>query len=484
MDGQGMYSGGQVHVVIGDGVTAAAFVEQAQLSAGDHLVVIGPNADALGRGVAYAAETAKGPWRYAYLLNSPGDDLDVDFAKWAEVHWNDIRATMAGRSPNWLERAAEMVAAGDIQGLNFPRSIYGDYMQARMAAVLADHRRAGVKTAILRDRVVDVRRTGAGLEVALSGGETVLADRVDIAPGAPAAQRFDGDDGAYSAPSLYGYEDRIAAQVHAGAEVFCIGTNASMMDVLRLFQSVVAEDRINLHACSPDGVLPGVLWSPQPRRQFAPGFQGPYATARDMLDHTAALITEAQKNGLGLREIRAGIRAHLIEVGIGTYLLDPQEARRVPGGLGVLLRAGTRDTITDFHRLAKSGQTKVTQAFVRRIEPLAQGARVHLVDMAGRERTHDTGFVVNCAGTGPNPVYDPLTQSLIDKGWLDQCPITAGIVTGPGGLAGAPTLRYLSPATVALGNQTVPMPLYDVVSLRAMVTKITRLSAQTPRLLA
>ena len=106
------------HLIVGDGVTALALVEAIPLAHGDRLTIVGRTANAFGRGAAYAAEPDETPWRYAYLLNSPADDIDPDFADWAAANFDNIQAQMQGRSPNWTKAAEDLVAKGDLAGLN------------------------------------------------------------------------------------------------------------------------------------------------------------------------------------------------------------------------------------------------------------------------------------------------------------------------------------------------------------------------------
>ncbi|WP_299745016.1 hypothetical protein [uncultured Tateyamaria sp.] len=131
------------HIVVGDGITALAFVEQCSLAAGDHLVVLGRNASQLGRGAAYAKGTAGTPWRYAYLLNSPADDIDPAFARWLSDRWDMVADTMTGRAPNWMRAAQPLVNAGDVYGVNAPREFYGDFMEQQAKEALARQRGFG-----------------------------------------------------------------------------------------------------------------------------------------------------------------------------------------------------------------------------------------------------------------------------------------------------------------------------------------------------
>ena len=105
------------HIVIGDGGTAAAFAEMAQLNPGDRLSVIAHAPENLGRGLAYGDHAADAPWRYAYLLNSPSAAVLPEFADWLEDHWPEVSRAMQGRRPDWLGFGADHIAAGDLAAL-------------------------------------------------------------------------------------------------------------------------------------------------------------------------------------------------------------------------------------------------------------------------------------------------------------------------------------------------------------------------------
>ncbi|MEL6922271.1 MAG: FAD/NAD(P)-binding protein, partial [Pseudomonadota bacterium] len=139
------------HLVVGDGITALAFVAQCALEPGDTLIVLGRNASQLGRGAAYAKGTPGTAWRFAYLLNSPADDIDPAFAQWLAARWDRVVETMEGRAPNWLAAAGPLVAAGDTYGVNAPREFYGDFMQEQAEAAYATLRGRGVDITVIDD---------------------------------------------------------------------------------------------------------------------------------------------------------------------------------------------------------------------------------------------------------------------------------------------------------------------------------------------
>ena len=327
MNASGQSGEGRRHLVVGDGITAAAFVAHCNLKAGDTLTVLGKHASQLGRGAAYASQDPTKPWGYAYLLNSPADDIDPAFAVWLAQNWDDIQGTMKGRQPDWLTAAAPLLAKGDTYGLNAPRAFYGDFMEQQVAQDLDALRAKGVAIKIIDAAAVSVAQTDQVLLVTTEDGKKIAADSIDIASGGPSTQRIRGDDGAYSAPTLFGQEARIAKHIRAGAEIFCIGANATMLDVLRLCQSLVEEDDLNLVACSPSGGLPPPLVPRLPRRLTTPNLTEGHADAQNFLAEVWTAMEAARASGDEMREIRAGFRAYFIEHGLHRFVPDPAQAR-------------------------------------------------------------------------------------------------------------------------------------------------------------
>ncbi|MEM1301680.1 MAG: FAD/NAD(P)-binding protein [Pseudomonadota bacterium] len=460
-------------VIIGDGVTAAAFVETANLNPGDRLTVIGPNASELGRGVAYAAEPEETPWRYAYLLNSPADDIDPDFGAWLEDNWTDLRDRMQGRSPNWIAAAQPLVDRGDIRGLNVPRAIYGDFLAERANAALQSHRDNGVTIEVVNTSADGIDITEDGF--AISAGDRVIhATSVDVATGGPGTQRIDGDEGPFSVATLFGQEERIAKHIKSGAEIWCIGTNATMLDTLRLCQAHLPDDDIRFVGCSPRGILPEPLIPRLPRRITLPQLAGPYDTAEAFLNDVRANIEMAQAAGDRMIELRAGFRSFFIEHGLKWFLPDVEEAQKVPRTLRHWFRSGTRDTLEDFKNLSLSGNTRIQRGAVQRIEAEAQHAVVVLKNDDGSEERHAAGFVVNCSGSSTE--FDPFTQSLLDQGWISYQSTSGGVAVGAGCQTTIPGLRHLCPATTEIGDEVMPMPLYDANLLRAWARRANELA--------
>ncbi len=461
----------RTHVVVGDGITAVAFIENCGVGPGDTLVVLGQNVETLGRGVAYASAPQDAPWRFAYLLNSPADDIDPAFARWLAERWSQIEDTMRGRKPDWLAAAKPLADAGDHYGVNAPREFYGDFVELQVAQHLAQLRQNGVKVRVMSGAAQSIEEHNGSLRIATSDGQLIEATSVDIAPGGPANLRLNGDDGPFSVPSLFGNEDRIAQHILQGGEIFCIGGNASMLDVLRLCQSYIPSEKLRFVACAPDGEVPPPLVPRLPRKLTSPKLSTGHKTAQSFLSEVWDAIQTAQQHGDEMREIRAGFRAHFLEHGVAHYVADPQEARIVPATLRFWLRGGTRDTIMDLNQFIEGGSARMLKGFVSSIQHKQGHAEVVIRDSDGNERRHQTGFVVNCAGAGPGSQFDPLTEDLLARGLIEKCPVSKGLSVGRRCFTGLPNVRHLSPATTVIGDEVMAMPLYDAHLLRSFAER-------------
>ncbi|MCY4181057.1 MAG: FAD/NAD(P)-binding protein, partial [Litoreibacter sp.] len=405
----------RLHAIVGDGITALAFLETCLGQGFRHVTVIGRNASQLGRGIAYAKGAEGAPWRYAYLLNSPADDIDPEFAAWLERRWDKIAETMAGRQPDWLSAAQPLVAAGDIYGVNAPREFYGDYMEARARDVIKSFSAEGTKVTLLNDVVVGLSQGTDMITLSTQTGQQLDVHSADIAPGGPDTMRFEGDDGPFSAPSVFGYEDRIAEHITAGAEIFCIGGNAAMLDVLRLCQSLIPDERLKFAFCAPEGEIPPPLVPRLPRKQTVPSLTQGHETAESFLSEIRREIEAAEAAGDERREIRAGFRSYFLETPLDQFIADTSEASKVSKVLRFWLRGGTRDTIFDMRRLVGAGAVRILKGRVLRVEATSTGAAIHIQDHDGSVSVEPTGFVVNCAGAGPGSTFEPLSADRISR---------------------------------------------------------------------
>ena len=84
--------------------------------------------------------------------------------------------------------------------------------------------------------------------------------------------------------------------------------------------------------------------------------------------------------------------------------------------------------------------------------------------------------MINCSGAGSSFNFDPVTNIIIGKGWIDICDVSGGIAVGNGCMTRIPGLRFLSPATTVIGDEVMPMPLYDAHLLRTWAARANSLS--------
>ena len=459
-----------VHAIIGDGLTAAAFLEYADAAHIDEFIIIGPNAAQLGRGLAYASAPQGASWEYAYLLNSPASDIDPDFKPWLEENWGDIERKMTDRKPDWLAAAKGLIAKGDVSALNIPRQFFGDFLVERLNSVIARYEADGKSVRLVEDIAIGLEAEGTGYHIRTGNGQTVFAHSIDIAPGGPKDQRMDGDESEFSAPTLFGNEERIIEHIKRGAEICCIGMNATMLDARRLCQSALPEGEVQFSAISPRGVLPEPLIPERPDL-FVPELETGHLSAISFLDNVKASLEQAKADGYQQREIRAGYRAFFLEHGLIKFIVNAEEAKFVPRTLRHWLRGGTRDTILDFHRLMVDDVTQIAKGAVREIEPNDDGATIISVDQMGNLQRKKVGFVINCSGAGSSFEFDPLTNALIEDQVIDICQTSGGIVVGENCATKLKNVRFLSPATTIIGDEVMAMPLYDAHLLRSWVKR-------------
>jgi uncharacterized NAD(P)/FAD-binding protein YdhS len=469
---------GRHHVVIGDGVSAGAFAAHAALGPSDRLTIVAPQADRLGRGLAYADHPESVPWRYAYLLNQPAIDIDPDFPEWLRPRWPDIRAAIKGRRPDWLTAAARL--GEDIDQLFLPRAIHGDYLQERVDSALTDLAGKGIRVERRRLCATDIARDEPGFRIALADGSTLRADSIDVATGGPLPRTFPGAEAPYFVAGPYGNEAAIAEAAQEGRRITVIGANASMLDVLRLLQSVLPEERIDMTVIAPSGEGPGPYETESPPRSRVPAVSGPYETAADFLaamdadQSAAAAISEAEALAL-----RRGYMALFDERPLNDFLPDPREARRAATRIERRLIRGTRDSVHDFRRLAAAGRVRIIHGKAEALSQGADGARLRLVDADSDCREIEAGMVVSCAGPGPAPRHEPLAQSLIDRGWIARCPVTGGIELGQGLTTALAGLRFAAPSVTVIGGKVEAYPLYNGLRLRRLIATAVMQPSET-----
>jgi len=457
------------HIVVGDGLTAAEFASTCQLERGDKLTVIGPDINNLGRGAAYACAAEDAPWRYAYLLNSPSRSVDPDFAIWMQANWAYFVERLSGRRPDWLAAAEQYIKANELTSLNAPREIYGDFARSRTRLALDGLRTKGVDVHLINGTVEQIEPQATGFKLSTEDGRAHFANTIDVATGGPQNQRFSGDDNENSFPALFGNEKRIAEKLRTGGKLLCIGAAAAMLDCLRFYQSIQPESQLNLTAISPAGNLLKAL---RPSDKFTPtpfDLSGTFKTAKDFLISIKAAQQQALAAGDTLYETRVGMRNLFLKTSLTEFIPDISEARKVAQPLFAHFQGGTRDSIDDFSRLMKTGNTQIVAGRVLHIEQENDFATIHYKDKTNRTIRLSANVIVNCAGPGNTNRFDKLTNTLLREDWISLCPQSGGVRVGKGGHTSVAGVRYLGPAVTSIGNSVEPVPLYDASRLRRAV---------------
>lgn len=467
-------------IVIGDGLTAAEFAKTTTLASGDRLTIIGPNIQELGRGVAYSKIPTVQSMHLAFLLNSPSESVDPDFGRWVHDNWGSITNRMAGRYPDWLAAGQAYISKGEYAALNAPREFFGDYLCASANRSLDQLVRQGVTVQRVADHAtsIDYDATQKQFHVLLESGETLVASCVDIATGGVQPQFLFDADGQYSFSQLYGNEQAIAARVKQGGAVVCLGTNAAMLDTLRLTQSVSSNEKLVFLAVSPSAKLPEPLIPSQPRKRAVVTLKPHYMNAQDLFAALSQQMNELRQQGYRMADMRGPFKTALINAGLESLLSGPNEARKVLGLMERLFLRGTRDSLADFQSLQDKGQVRLVAGRLDDLKIGTDRLSLTIAHSNGTKETLCATALVNCSGAGKAPRFDTMTETLLEKGWLSRCAVSGGLEVGEGLKAGPEGLRYLSPAVTVIGERALAFSLYDASELRAAVKAASTLFSQ------
>ena len=459
------------HVIIGDGLTAAEFAKCAPLSSGDRLTIVGPNSKELGRGLAYRKVSTDSPWHMTYLLNSPSESVDPDFGKWVCENWSSIARRMQGKHPNWLAAGEEYISQDDYSALNAPREVYGDYLSSLVNKSLY----AAAERGVIVERVhacatnIEYHSDKQLFSVALDTGKELIASRVDIATGGAQTQSLFEADNQYSFARLYGHEEAIAKRLKQGGRVVCLGTNAAMLDTLRLAQAVRPSTPINFIAISTSARLPEALIPSQPRKLAKVTLKPHYASAQDLYLSLLSQMDDLRGQGYRMAEMRSPFKAAILEAGLESLLSDSNETRKVLGLMERLFMRGTRDSLADFQTWRDNGQARLVAAKLVDIKAESDVLSLTISHRDGTKEVVSASVLVNCSGAGSKPYFDAMTELLLKKGWLARCSVSGGIEVGEGLQAGPKGLRYLSPTVTVMGEKVLALSLYDASTLMAVV---------------
>lgn len=374
------------------------------------LVLVERRAEA-GKGVAYGTRSP------AHLLNVPAGRMSL----------------LPGDEGDFLRFAAARDAS--VAGGSFlPRSLYGEYLSARLEEA------AAAATGVL-ERVqggaVALRPDASRPALALADGRVLEADRMVIAsgnapPGDPAAVADIRGSACYvSDPWAQGALDVVPLDRPA----LLIGTGLTMLDVaLELKRRGMTADML---AVSRRGLLPqahrhhhGPTLEPAAlMQQLRAGRPG----VRRYLRVLRLAVAELSERSVDWRDVIGALRPFTAELWHG---LDGAERRRFIRHLqpwwDVHRHRAAPEVAEAIRHLVDTGRLQVDAGRFTRIESMQGGSAARVIWRSRRHRTEssvEAGSVINC--TGPQAdlrrVDDALVRDLLDQGLMQRDPLAIGV---------------------------------------------------------
>ncbi len=411
----------------------------------------------LARGVAYGTHSP------SHLLNVPAGrmslfpDVEGDFLRYAQ-----------GLDPE---------ATG---GSFMPRSLYGEYLAARLQEAAAQ---SSAKLETLTAEVTDLRLASDGSHALLSLGDgtSLKAERVVLASGnyPPGDPRLP-DMAFYQSPRYIRdpWAPGAFEQLDSKAPVLLIGTGLTMMDVALELHRRGFEP--HLFALSRRGLMP------QPHREHTGPALEPAVVMELLRQGPAAIrrwfrvlrlcIAELQEQGIDWRDVLGALRPFTPEL---WQSLNHDERRRFLRHLQPYWDTHRHRTAPMAYALLQSlvRDGSLTVKAGRLTALLAAGDRVQLrwrPRGTAQEARTTVGTVINC--TGPQAHLqksaDPLIRSLLRQGLLVQDALALGLQTDAVGALkdangrAAHALFYTGPLLKARDWECTAVPELRVAALK------------------
>lgn len=332
-----------------------------------------------------------------------------------------------------------------------PREVYGRYLRDVLDDIPVPPRSMLRRT---RGLVTDLRPEGTELEVVLSCGWTVRADKVVLALGNPPPRRQEQFEtwGDRYVPDPWSGD--LAERIGTSREVLLVGTGLTMIDVVATLHESSPETRFT--AVSRNGLLPRAHARRTLRLHdiFKPGT----ASLDQLVARVEERIEELEDVGGDWRDVVDSVRACANDLWQGFSAAEQDRfVERLARHWEVARHRMPPDMAAFIEHLQQSGSLRV--------------ARLDEVDSSGFDR------VVNCTGPAPVPTpgWNPLVDALLERGTVRPHRLGLGLELDPDG------------RVVDLGGQVNP-DVYAVGAARRglewEVTAIPDLRAQATRLAA
>ena len=369
-----------------------------------HVTLVDPQP---GRGVAYAG---RGPHQ---LLNTRVGNMSLDVA--SPSGFQDWLGTFHPRG-GW--------SADDFA----PRSLFGDYLEQRLAS-LTDRTPGLGSTRVIRSRAAAAERTATGWSVRLASGERIEAPTLVLASGLarPRPLLFQGREAIDDSRVQDDPWDKEGLRgLPRGAQVLLIGAGPTAIDVAEAIWRRDPETKVI--AVSRHGLLPRIHASPAPS---SPALTAPYpTTARELYAKLRAAAEFVEGDGA----LRHGVFLGLREIGAKLWAGLPDEERLM------FLRHFRRYWDVERHRLPPSQGANLAEAVAHGRFELVRGRLGEAKPLAGEmvrvglhtsqgPRALTVGLIINCTGPEPDPFRsrNALLLDLLAQGAAAADPLGLGL---------------------------------------------------------
>ena len=376
-----------------------------------------------GRGVAFSTE------HRSHLLNVPAGSMSA-------------LECDPGHFVRWLGAKGYPNAQDNF----VPRSLFGQYLGETLLS-WAHHRQADALVEIVRDEVVDIDASGAGLTLAFAGRQPTRVDAVVLATGILPPRWPRGLENWQDSPRCIAdpWRPEVLDQVGPADTVTLLGTGLTAIDVLLALQEKGHHGAVR--AISRHGLLPRAhLSGPQPSPLTgADGFAFEVGDRRTrlLLHQFRLVVSEEEARGGDWRAVVDMLRPQTQDL---WQSLSPEEQlrfrRHVERFWNVHRHRMAPAVAEQVDELRGSGIFRSLAGRIVAVEPCPLELRLQ-VELRSSQRPYlwETDWLVNCTGPGTFAFADGqvFAQNLRRRGLARPGRLDAGIDTDAGGrvLAGS-----------------------------------------------
>ena len=431
----------------------------------DFRVLVIESGRRLGRGVAYGACSP------GHLLNVPVSRMEVglepSFADWLRL---DERA-LAAMAPALTE------SGGDLLSAFAPRTLFGDYLQDRVAGELSHDEGAGLKA--VRGEAVGIH-PGSTLAVRLSDGRQLDADIVVLATGnlpprapvGPDAWLYDSE---FFVPDPWAND--ALADIDADDPVLLLGTGLTTVDIVLKLEAT--GHRGAMLALSRRGLTPTVHAAGGAWPSFVEDALP--ASPRALLRLIRRQVAQAEAQGIPWQRVFDAARPAAPAIWRGWTLKQKRQfIRRLRPRWDIHRHRMAPRIAARFEALIANGQLTVAAGRVSRYRPAGARVEVDYQLRGGGEASFTARRVVNC--TGPRRDLAecgvPLIADLRNRGLATPDALGLGLETEDSALID--DRRRPSTRLFALGALTCPS-WWEIVAVPEINVQVDRLVAKLAR---